>query len=315
MIVEKTTPLNNDILNELFIKYYCLKGYSSVTSSHWQKYGAMNVVEKTAEGFLVSGQGFGHFVRTGTLRSIKHYPAAFLAQGLLKAHGVDSTVRACGEDVARKQKRQVNFDEVKQIIMGHILKASGVLEKTKTVAVIGDGYGFMSCLLRQLLPQTTIISVNLGKMLFFDMLYVAKVFPDNKMFLWRDDREYLSYLKAPSMVFLEAERCALLSSRGIDLFINIASMQEMNPDVIGMYFDIIRSGAGEKYFYCCNWEEKTLPDQTVIRFNEYPWDAKKDEILFDELCPFYQKYPVSRPPFWLPFDGPIRHRLVKMGRS
>ena len=38
----------------------------------------------------------------------------------------------------------------------------------------------------------------------------------------------------------------------------------------------------------------------------------KDEIIFDELCAFYQKYPVSVPPFWLPFDGPMKHRLVKM---
>jgi len=89
-------------------------------------------------------------------------------------------------------------------------------------------------------------------------------------------------------------------------------MQEMNPDIIKIYFDIIRSSIGKRYFYCCNREEKILPDGTVIRFNEYPWNSNKDEIIFDELCAFYQKYPISVPPFWLPFDGPIKHRLARM---
>ena len=43
---------------------------------------------------------------------------------------------------------------------------------------------------------------------------------------------------------------------------------------------------------------------------DYPWGD--EEIFIDELCPFYQYYPSSRPPFWRPFDGPIRHRLVKL---
>lgn len=84
--------------------------------------------------------------------------------------------------------------------------------------------------------------------------------------------------------------------------------------VINEYFDLMRSGDGARYFYCCNRVEKKLPDGSVIRYNDYPWSAD-DTIVIDELCPWYQKYPVSLPPFWKPFAGPIRHRLVQLEKQ
>ena len=60
--------------------------------------------------------------------------------------------------------------------------------------------------------------------------------------------------------------------------------------------------------------EKILPDGTVIRFMDYPWDAA-EEILIDEPCPWYQKYPSPKPPFWKPFDGTFLHRLIKLNKK
>ncbi|MBI3608068.1 MAG: hypothetical protein HY207_08885 [Nitrospirae bacterium] len=64
-------------------------------------------------------------------------------------------------------------------------------------------------------------------------------------------------------------------------------------------------------FYCCNREEKTLPDGTVTCFAAYPWH-EGDQILVDELCLWHQFYYVLRPLFFRPYDGPIRHRLVTL---
>jgi hypothetical protein len=87
-------------------------------------------------------------------------------------------------------------------------------------------------------------------------------------------------------------------------------MQEMDDAVIKNYFRFMRAGIFEKkYFYCCNRVEKRLPDGNVTRFAEYPWQ-RDDVVLLDGLCPWYREYPSSIPPFWRPFDGPIRHRLV-----
>ncbi len=65
------------------------------------------------------------------------------------------------------------------------------------------------------------------------------------------------------------------------------------------------------YFYCCNREEKKLPDGTVISFKKYPW-KEHDEVLIDDLCPWHQEYYAFKPPFYRRYDGPIRHRLVKL---
>ena len=69
------------------------------------------------------------------------------------------------------------------------------------------------------------------------------------------------------------------------------------------------STAPQIYFYCANRVEKTLPDGTVTRFRDYPWQPST--ALFDELCPSHRAYPVLAPPFWRPFDGDVQHRLVR----
>ena len=111
------------------------------------------------------------------------------------------------------------------------------------------------------------------------------------------------------IVFLEAEHCERMENIPISLFINIASMQEMDLQVVHRYFELMRTSTVDSYFYCINREKKTIPDGSVIRFIDYPWEG--DETFIDELCPFYHSYPSSRPPFWRPFE-PHRHRLVKL---
>lgn len=95
------------------------------------------------------------------------------------------------------------------------------------------------------------------------------------------------------------------------IFVNIASMQEMNRKVISKYFQIIRDQKQPTYFYCCNRRSKELPDGTIINFDDYGW-LNSDEILVDELCPWHQRFPTTRPPFIKRFDGPIQHRLIRI---
>ena len=53
-----------------------------------------------------------------------------------------------------------------------------------------------------------------------------------------------------------------------------------------------------------------LPDGTITRFSEYPW-LLGDDVMDDQLCPLHQFYYAYNPPFYRPYDGPIRHRLVR----
>ena len=77
-----------------------------------------------------------------------------------------------------------------------------------------------------------------------------------------------------------------------------------------MPFDAGITPAG-LYFYCANRVEKTLPDGTLVRFEEYPWSSH-DTVLLNELCPWHQDFYTMRPPFYRPYDGPIMHRIAKL---
>ncbi len=301
---------HKEILNKLYSDYYGTAGESikgGVISSHWEKYATLTNVFINKGIYSLSGVGFGNFVSSNSLRALKHFLPNRRAQSLLNKFHVDGKIQSAGFNVAKKSKREVDFDCVKQMLSVDLMNKHEVLNKAKTIVVIGDGYGYMTALLRTIVPEAKIICINLGRVLFFDVYYVGKNFPNEKYALnsigHKDQR----------LVFWEAENYQSLGALPIDLFINIASMQEMNMDVIRNYFKIMRASAGDGYFYCCNRVEKALPDGAIIRFDAYPWE-KKDKVMLDELCPWYQKFPILYPPFWKNFDGPLQHRLVKLLR-
>ena len=123
------------------------------------------------------------------------------------------------------------------------------------------------------------------------------------------DEEFNSVDKK-NIYLIEAKNHKFLASIPFGLVINIASMQEMEKSVIGQYFEYIQIKRNV-YFYCCNREEKSLPDGTIIRFKEYPWKLN-DEIILDELCPWHQKYYEFPWPVYKNYDGPHIHQLRKM---
>ncbi len=92
--------------------------------------------------------------------------------------------------------------------------------------------------------------------------------------------------------------------------VNVALMQEIDPRVITACFDDLHSITGRQklMFYCCNREEKSLPDASITRFFGYPW-ADGEEILDDKLYPALTNYSF-KPPFFRLYHGPIRHRLA-----
>ncbi len=100
----------------------------------------------------------------------------------------------------------------------------------------------------------------------------------------------------------------------LSLAINIQSMMEMDPPVTASYFDLMRGcPRRETAFYCCNNEEKRLPDGTASRFVDYPW-RDGDKILVDEICPWLRYRYTDRPPFYVPRRVNL-HRLVMLEKG
>ena len=59
-----------------------------------------------------------------------------------------------------------------------------------------------------------------------------------------------------SVFFLEAEHFELMQNLPISLFINIASMQEMDLPVINLYFKYMQTSKVGAHFYYCNRVKK-----------------------------------------------------------
>jgi putative sugar O-methyltransferase len=299
------------IQETLFQKYYLNDQLSEVTSSPWSEFGRKTTVKQSGDGFDFNASGISAFARKKipVINTLKHYPIDFLLHQLLKKHhGHPETIQAA-KLITQKLKIHFDFDHAKHVLIYDLLNSYGLFNTENLICIIGDGHGFFGTLIKSLSLDAKIIFINLGRNLLIDTICFSKIFPNIEPLHYHQPENF-DQIKNNEIIFLEAEQFELLQNLPISLFINVASMQEMNLQVVHRYFELMRTSTVDPYFYCNNREEKTLPDGSVICFNDYPWGD--EEIFIDELCPFYQYYPSSRPPFWRPFDGPIRHRLVKL---
>lgn len=301
-----TLSLNNvsDILDYLYLNYYSSKGYSSQTSSHWKKFGDLQSLEKVDGQYCLSGGGFGAFIPASAFSKIRNIPTALYLHKMLA--GCNQEHVKIAKHIAKSSRRIFSYDMARmlktiQLLNEHIGDLDG-----KTIAIIGDGYGTLGSLIKSIFPASRIIYINLGRTLAFDAFYTGLVLPSVSHSLLPDANITNNN---SDFTYIEAE-VVFKSSVSADIFINIASMQEMDPDITRKYFEMIRQQHSGTYFYCCNRVEKALPDGTVTRFFDYGWQDD-DTLLVDELCPWHQEAPMNHPPFKYLFDGPSHHRLAQ----
>jgi putative sugar O-methyltransferase len=291
----------------LYRDYYeNFEGYSDKTSAHWKKYGESQKVKKVGTGYELSAVGFGDFSNKNIFRSLIDAPTKIYLLNLLKS--CNPKIVSETRWVADKQKRNFSNDLSRMALTLDLLSNKIDNLTNKTFCVIGDGYGTLGSLIKKIYPNSKIIYVNLGRTLLYDFYYSKECFPDLKHTLIRSNQDHLSV----DFNYIEAEYFDQINFTS-DIFINIASMQEMNYEAISGYFDAFRNQDIETWFYCCNRVSKTLPDGSVINFSEYGWDTS-DQIIIDELCPWHQRFPINRPPFSRKFDGPHHHRLIKLNK-
>ena len=342
----------NEILDTLYSTYYNNDKFSDVTSSYWVRSGKRAEVKKNGDQYSIRGGALGTFTnkRKKTIKGniynkltiliynfvlrrmikskpiLKDYfgaprlywlpeldgPMNLMHRYLLLKHEAERRTSDCALEITKILDIYFNFNHVKHILSYDLIDSYGLFNTKDWICIIGDGHGFFATLIKRMIPDAKIIIINLGRSLLIDAYRFSQVFPYESAMLVRGEPTDIQMMQH-NIFYMEAENYKLLNGLPISLFINIASMQEMNMNVIQKYFDLMRSSSVEPHFYCCNRVEKKLPDETVIRFFDYPWDGS--EILVDELCPWYQVYPTSKPPFWRPFDGPIHHRLVKLNRK
>ena len=302
----------------LVSKYFTVtNSFSEETSSHWKKYGekqsikqghkSRNWKKRTSEGINpltkleIKGEGFGDFKKLNFINLISSVPIYIYCSirlwPKLKVNTLLKTLIYC-----LKSRQIFGYDVTRMALTIEFLERNIGNLDSKSFCLIGDGYGRIGSILKSILPNCKVVYINLGRTLLFDYYYTSKVFPKSDHLVIRTQSEL-----SDDFSYIEAERYREIKIEA-EIFINIASMQEMNMKTINDYFSLFKSQSHPIYFYCANRISKKLPDGSVINFNEYPWNGMK--VLVDELCPWHQKFPSIKPPFVRKFDGPVQHRLV-----
>jgi putative sugar O-methyltransferase len=292
-------------------------------SSHW-KYYHSNFQFKNGEFKGLQGFGGSDLPYVG-LKKLLHFYLQKPYRDMAIDYASFDKIDKSAQILTLKTNRAYDLDVLRQSISLAFLKNHlPNLDNKATVCVIGDGFASMTSLLLANKFAKRVIIINLTKTLLVDLYYLrlwlGETIFDKVVSLYTGENG--GYVvpneddaNSIEIIAIQAKDFRLLESIKIDLFINIASMQEMNNDSILNYFLEIRKAAlkNPTYFYCCNREEKTLPDGSISRFLDYPWKFS-DELIVDELVPWHQKYYRLSIPFYKSFDGPVRHRLAKMSK-
>jgi len=305
-------------IDYLISKYFAGdNSFSAETSSHWKKYGEKQRIKKVYKSryskkfksggtnprtkLEIEGEGFGDFKNLNFINLIASIPIyIYCCVRLWPKLKINTLLKTFIYSL--KSGQIFGYDVTRMALTIEFLERYIGNLDSKSFCLIGDGYGRFGSILKSIFPNCKIIYINLGRTLLFDYVYTSKVFPNRNHLVIRTQNEL-----SKDFSYIEAERYREIKIEA-EIFINIASMQEMNMSTIKDYFSLIKSQSHPIYFYCANRISKKLPDGSVINFNEYPWEGMK--VIVDELCPWHQKFPSIKPPFVGKFDGPIQHRLV-----
>lgn len=289
-------------------------------SSHWKEFSSRFSVHSNGNKYALKGYGFGGSDNFKFISLINSFFGNSIQQLMLGLpHIREEVVHA--KTIVKNMGLMFSQDAFRQVCTLRLLRDSLPFEEKppEQIMVIGDGHGILSALIHDRYPSARIFLIDLGSVLTFQAYHLQHAFPDALQTLVDEDTDGVSVFN-----FCPADRLDALPLTPFDLAVNIVSMQEMNPSVTANYFSLLRRNA-TRYFYCCNRLEKHLIGGEISRFMEYPWLAT-DKHLVDELCPWHKWWfgrgrsphvklcglPI---PLLHEYDGPIWHRLTKLGAT
>jgi hypothetical protein len=308
---------NRSLVRELYDKYYL----SDVTppelvSSHWKEHGAKLcvVMDDTDNITSLIGCGHGDSGRTNVVNRILKYICNFSYFIRLSNKKDLLYLSKKAIPVIKKMDTYFSYDCFRQICSLSVIREHFRVDPKSVfnIMVIGDGFGFLSGLLKKVYPRARITLVDIGKSTMFQAVNLQRAYPNcshrlaGRAYPQGDDFDFL---------YVPTEQIYKIGSARYDLFISIASMQEMNYSTIARYFDLMRHAcAKDSLFYCCNRVSKKLSGGELIEFLKYPWQ-KEDRYFVDEICGFYKYTFIARFPFIQRFNGLFMHRLVSLKRG
>lgn len=314
MIYTKILP-NNDIIKHIHNTYYKEKAPDNKhISSYWKMCSENFDIELDNKGNVTS-------LLSDSLLGIqdKKDPVAYLhTLEMIKRPSTLKLIRPSMK-ILKAIDQHFSFTVAKQIYtLDIIMKNLSMKMKYSrhlNIMVIGDGYGFLSSLIKETIPDSTIVMVDIGKTLLFQAVSCQKAHPDKSHhFITEEFGSYYDFVYCPTELLEKLDF-------NFDIVINSGSMGEMSNKIIARYFSFIRKHTyKDNLFYCCNREIKH-PQGEAVEFYKYPW-VVGDRHIIDEECFFHKHYFSGdwrdhlrpklfgiRIPFVIFFGNRVLHRL------
>ncbi len=322
---------NCELIKNLYQIYYVKEGSGDGQgSSHWRQYSHNLEINLGTAGVPAEmvGYGFGDL----QIDSLPYQALSLVAVLIHLARLPNRLDLIFTIPVAWRLAHRMGLsftqDVFRQLCALALIKrnmSSLQRKKRLRILMIGDGYGFLASLFKETYPNSTIVLVDLGKVLLFQAYYCQRAHPSG---LHKSVLEGCGdNLDECDFIYCPAEYLDGVSRLSYDLAINISSMQEMTIGSVTEYFRFLRQHMEtDGLFYCCNRERKMLVGGEVQEFARYPWHGE-DVHVVDEHCPWYKSYLSFatnsngpkllgvRIPFMNYYDGPVWHRLTRLSRQ
>jgi len=288
------------------------KIHTPATSSFWRHYGenARVVPLEESKSFLLGGLYAGDYENKSQMNLfdlLKNFPVYLSAK--LAYLSLNDDWQAAVRQVSSNTNRIVNPDFVRIARSCQSLVASaGSLDK-KRVIVIGDGFGTCGSLIRSVFPNASILYINLGRSLVFDISFTYKAFPEAVHVGGESELNW----ELGSFTYLPAEDLKDQTLGG-DVYIAMETFQEMDLNIIRRYFSLMRREKKPPILYSANRTSKTLPDGTVINNKDFGWESY-DQVLSHSI-PWWLNWGVRRrPPFLFHMDGKVEETIAIISNS
>ena len=135
----------------------------------------------------------------------------------------------------------------------------GILTEPLVVVDLGAGWGRIGHILSQINPNICYVVLDIPESLLVSSTYLPKRLPDRSVGTYIEaralDRLDKPTLRGRSLWFLGPQALRRMSAGTIDIFINVASFQEMAPEQVNGYLACVDAVAAEGYVYLRNdWE-------------------------------------------------------------
>lgn len=184
---------------------------------------------------------------------------------------------------------------ISQDLCNSVLEYYGIMSdipfnerKKLTIAELGGGYGRCAFVFLKALKCKYVL-FDIPPALYVAQRYLSAVFPELKIFKFRDFKEYpeikTEYENA-DICFFAPSQMELLPKNQFDIFINISSFHEMRLEQIKHYFCLINDYC-KKYFFTKQWLKWTNPaDNLTISYKNYPSLPYWESV-------FFRKHPIQ----------------------